>query len=470
MYDDIFHVDTRTFYADFGRYAPEDSPFDYVRWLISIGEEPLRIVQKVAEDDLPWTDVVTADWTMANEQLAVFYPVDYPAGETGWKQVSWTDERPPGGVLVTNGWHNRYISQGVNYHRRRANEVSRSLLCDNYLGRPIEFSREDGITDEESTQNATQTKAACVACHVSLDPLASHFWGFEWQSYGIYDQFRYHVSKERYWEEETGVPPSYYGRPSNGLIDLGHHIAADPRFSSCTVEQMMGFLFQEETTLASTETFNHHREAFLASGMRMKALIRSLVSDPIYRAAFDNTEVSTARLITDDMLRTSIQELTGYELRNEGIFGDQDILARPEWRTVAGGLNGITVRSRSPYISMPMVLLHEQLSQAAATYAAFTELDLPVEERTLFVHVDFTETPDSHPDAFAEQVQYLLHAVLAEKVDVDAERVTDLVALWSALYDTQGTHWTVDDEEEQRVSAWAGVLTAILRDPTFLVY
>ena len=135
-----------------------------------------------------------------------FYPVNYPEGDW-WKQVEWTDERPAGGVFVTNGFHNRYISQGVNFQRRRANEVSRILLCDNYLGRPIEFSREEGISDSESTQHATQTKAACVACHISLDPLGSHFWGFQWHSYGIYDQFYYHPSKERMWEEFTDILP-----------------------------------------------------------------------------------------------------------------------------------------------------------------------------------------------------------------------------------------------------------------------
>ena len=117
---------------------------------------------------------------MANEHTARIYPVDYPDGETGWKQVQWTDGRPPGGVFVSNGFLLRYISQGVNYHRRRANEVSRMLLCEDYRGRPIVFSRDEGISDADATQEATETNPSCVGCHVTLDPLASHFWGFQW--------------------------------------------------------------------------------------------------------------------------------------------------------------------------------------------------------------------------------------------------------------------------------------------------
>ena len=470
MYDDIYHTDTRAFYLSLQSLAPPDSGFDSTKMRISVGEEPLRIVQKVVEDDLPWTDVVTADWTMADEQLAVFYPIDYPEGETGWKKVQWTDERPAGGVFVTNGFHNRFISQGVNAQRRRANEVSRILLCDNYLGRPIEFSREEGISDQESTQNATQTKAACVSCHVSLDPLASHFWGFQWHSYGVYDQLYYHPSKERYWQDATGQPPAYYGQQSNGLADLGHLIAADPRFSSCAVKQMMEFLFQEDLTLENTATFNHHRDAFLNSGMRMKSLIRSVVHDPLYTASFDNEDASTARLMTDHMIRRSIKELTGYEPRYESIYGDQNILELPTWRVIGGGMNGVTVMSRSRYIHMPMTLLHEQLSSASATYAAFTEHALPVEERKLFIHIDFTESPESHPILFATQIQHLLYAVLGEQVETDSQRVIELISLWSNVFPSQGDYWTVSDDEEQQITSWAVVLAAILNDPTFLIY
>ena len=166
----------------------------------------------------------------------------------------------------------------------------------------------------------------------------------------------------------------------------------------------------------------------------------------------------------------SIHELTGYEVRHDAIAGDQDRLAQPVWRTIAGGINGLTVRQRSRYVTMPLLLLHEQLSQAASNHAAFNELELASSERTLFVHIDFTETPDTHPDEFALQIQHLLYLVLAEQVALDSTRVTELIDLWSVLYETQGTHWTVDDESEQRVTAWAGVLTAILSDPSFLIY
>ena len=88
----------------------------------------------------------------------------------------------------------------------------------------------------------------------------------------------------------------------------------------------------------------------------------------------------------------------------------------------------------------------------------------------MFIHIDFTETPETQLDIFATQIQYLLYKVLGEEVDSDSTRVTELIQLWSLIYETQGEHWTINDEEEQRISTWAAVLTAILRDPTFLIY
>ena len=35
--------------------------------LREVGEEPLRLMAHVAVNDLPWSDIVTADYTMADE-------------------------------------------------------------------------------------------------------------------------------------------------------------------------------------------------------------------------------------------------------------------------------------------------------------------------------------------------------------------------------------------------------------------
>ena len=62
----------------------------------SVGEEPLRLMAHVAVQDDPWTDIVTADYTMSNETLAGVWPLERTDGE-GWQPSWYTDGRPPRG-------------------------------------------------------------------------------------------------------------------------------------------------------------------------------------------------------------------------------------------------------------------------------------------------------------------------------------------------------------------------------------
>ena len=78
----------------------DDDAYAYHR---AIGEEPLRLMARVVVEDRSWTEVVTAETTVANELLGAMWPLDYPAGGEGWQEVPYTDGRPAAGVLGTNG-------------------------------------------------------------------------------------------------------------------------------------------------------------------------------------------------------------------------------------------------------------------------------------------------------------------------------------------------------------------------------
>ena len=86
----------------------------------AVGEEPLRLMARIAVLDRPWTDIVTADYTVANELLASVWPLDYPEGATGWQLSTYTDGRPAVGVLATNGLWWRYVTNVSNMNRSRA--------------------------------------------------------------------------------------------------------------------------------------------------------------------------------------------------------------------------------------------------------------------------------------------------------------------------------------------------------------
>jgi hypothetical protein len=251
-------------------YGYGDRRFDYVR---SIGEEPLRLLARVAVSDVPWTEIVSTDQSMANEMLAEMWPVDYPAGAEGWQSAAYTDGRPALGVLSTNGLWWRYESTPANLNRSRAAALSRLLLCEDYLTRQISPTP-SALLESGGLEEALRVDPGCTTCHSSLDPLASAlfgFWAFDLHSAA--ELTWYHPERERLGLSYLGVEPAWFGEPLGSVQDLAAHVAADERFQACAVATTARLYWQRP--IDPFEDFGALQEAeaaFVAGGLRMSAL------------------------------------------------------------------------------------------------------------------------------------------------------------------------------------------------------
>lgn len=199
--EDIAFLD----YAAFYEILPDPTAF-----FESVGDEPLRIMAHLATNDLPYDLAVTGDFTMINAPLADLFPTDRPPGQPGWVLSHYTDHRPPAGVLATNGLWWRYTSTASNMQRKRANTVSKLFTCRDFLQTVVPFDNTVNLLDEEALADAIRTNAGCKTCHDTLEPMASYFWGFDFQyddGFQLLDGLRYHAERERAWVDETGVAP-----------------------------------------------------------------------------------------------------------------------------------------------------------------------------------------------------------------------------------------------------------------------
>jgi hypothetical protein len=142
----------------------------------SIGEEPLRLMARIAVDDRPWTEVVTSPTTMANEITARIWPIDRPAGQ-GWQESRYTDGRPAAGVLATNGMWWRYVTTQSNMNRGRVAALVKLLACQDLLARPVELSGSVSLADEDASAEAIRTEPACQSCHATVEPIAASLFG-----------------------------------------------------------------------------------------------------------------------------------------------------------------------------------------------------------------------------------------------------------------------------------------------------
>jgi len=411
------------------------------------GEEPLRLMARIVAEDRPWTDIVLADYTMANPLLGEIWPVAYPEGGAGWQPVSWTDGRPAAGVLASNGLWWRYTSSDTNMNRSRAAAITKLLLCEDFLARPITFARESVVANPEE---AVHTDPGCLACHAAVDPLASALFGFWWLSlYSAAEEVRYHPERELLGEEYLGVSPAWFGEPIRGLSDLGYAVAGDSRFYTCAVETMVQGLWRRPPTLEEFDALESLRRVFLAEDVRMKALLRAVTDTPQYQAgalspdaeAADIEREVVSRLLSPDQLSGVVEALTGYRWTYDGFDQmDNDSLG---YRVMVGGVDGSTVGDPQRTPGLTWALVTERLAQAGAASAAATG------------RVDVGLRPG---DASFEGTLVSLHWQLYAR-RADAEWLSDVSALWAAVEASEGPE-----------AAWASVLSVMLRDPDFLSY
>lgn len=429
--------------------------------LASIGDEPLRLLGYVAANDLPITELVTADYTVANEVLDAMWPIDYPDGETGWRKVHWTDGRPAAGVLASNGLWWRYSSTDSNANRKRANTVSRILLCHDYLTRPIDFDRNVNLLDTEAISDALRTNPSCTNCHVSLDPMASYFFGFwAYNDDSGLEVASYHPERENRWEDFNGTPPGFYGEPGSSLTDLGRQIAADNRFPECMVEHTYELLLRRDVELADWSELTAHREALLDGDLALRPLFKSVMSSPRYRAGTDEGLIGAVplKMATPNLLASQIEDLTGFRW----VDGDGWDLMQSEttgYLSLAGGADGYYVTQTAKTPNTTLLLTQERLAEAASSYVVTHDLANPADAR-LFAEIAFTETPETDRDAMARQLQLLHLRLFGDRVASDGPEVQANLELWSDLY-------AVDQSVP---GAWEGVLSALLRDPDLLFY
>lgn len=431
----------------------------------ALADEPLRLVRRIAELDLPITELVLADYTMANPVVARLWGVD-TEGDSGWQRGTYQDGRPHAGLLsMTSVWL-RYPSAGVNGNRHRANMVSRVLLCDDYLARPVSFSRAqiDALTsgDPEDVIRDTPT---CQSCHSSLDPLAGHFFGFWWeQEGGLEEQTTYRPEDEELWRQYSGREPGWFGLPTGNLLELAEQIASDPRFVQCQASTVFEALTQRELSDADRAELATHVAAFEAGGLTLRALVRSIALSEAYRAASTTDpelaqRLTTVKTVSPAQLAGVVEGITGYRW----VFDGRDGLTTHDLGlpVLAGGVDSLYVTTPNHEPSVGLVLVQERLAQSAGRQVAAQDLDPNrAGPAKLLAYVTADDTPESNPAAFDAQIRDLYLRVTGEALAADADEPARLVALWKQLYSVEGS----------AERAWSGVVAVVLRDPRILFY
>ena len=191
----------------------DDRPFNaYWRWRSTTDygfiRAPLELVAHVVENDLPYTEILTADYIMANPRAAEAYgasttfddnddPKEFrPATiETYYRHCEGVEieyvvdvgavitdpgpcatDYPHAGILNTTAFLKRYPTTATNRNRARSRWTHY-----HFLGVDIEQSA-PRTTDPDAladTNNPTLNNTNCAVCHTVMDPVAGTFQNFD---------------------------------------------------------------------------------------------------------------------------------------------------------------------------------------------------------------------------------------------------------------------------------------------------
>ena len=468
--------------------------------LRATGEEALELVRHIVTNDLPYSQIATADYMVSNDVLSLIYGLDVKKGEKGWIESQWADGRPQAGVLTSSELWRRHLSNGSNFNRGRANFVSTFFLCEDIGGRDVVVDGGVDLADEFAVADAVQADAGCEACHSSLEPIAAHFWGFKIQLTGAV--VKEAINAGCHWPYSTpdqaigtslpedfciplrmyddaitedwaiyGLPaPGFFGTPSDGLVDLGRLISTDPRFPRCAARRAIGFFHQVPWRDVPDELVEAKAQVLLDSGWSYKALVRSIVLDPHF-LALDASAPGLVPLgplsVRPEQWARTVELLTGFQWTADptdepcqtDCWDQTPMLAsdRFGFRALAGGIDSGRVLVPTFAPTPTRILVNDQFTDEAAGYAVTTDFALNRGARKLFSDVELNTTDN---ESVRAQIVTLHKIVLAEVLEPNDAPVSATYGLWLDVLTMTGTPEL----------AWEAVVAAMLRDPRGIFY
>lgn len=468
----------------FGARDAEDLGNKLARWTrTGVARAGVELIAYTVKNDLPYTNIVTADYMVVNPFSAKAYNI--PSKDAVFKNDAdpkefipvrlggYDSNFPHAGVITDPIYLQRHPTTETNRNRHRAKEILFTFLGNDILKaaeRPI------AIDENSLADNPTLNNQNCTICHYVIDPIAGAFRNFQPTfEGGDDDQFTFRPDAEWFPEmaqtgfREQKTPPSSY---SKATAWLGQQIANDPGFAFASVFAGYRILtghdpltppqngsdnFDAELTafLGQYYTFSKIAEDFRNNGYNFKQMIKDLVLSPYFRAinAAENidplqlthlSEVGSAHLLTPEQLNRKIEKVMGLSWTpNE--FETPNLL-NPDggegYRILFGGIDSMNTTNRITTPSGIMANVAERMGAEVGCRVSNAEFSIPLEERKFLKHSELTDEPQdanfrdvpASIDRIKQDIQYLHLKLLGEKLelgDPELERTYKLfVDVW----------------------------------------
>ncbi len=431
----------------------------------SVAREPLELINHVVRNDLPMTQILTADYVMLNGYSAKSYGADTSIFSNEWDATEFRPVKlngvPHAGILSSLMFLNRYPTSATNRNRARSRVVYDLFLDVDILA--LDGARPDGTAVDISSPAPTMENADCVKCHSLLDPVASSFQN--WNLAGNFVRARsWYADMFRAGFNGTAFPSTSTQEP---LQWLTQRIVQDARFDAAIVRLVYtGLMGQEpldapgpDATAAETEAWQAEsahldeiQARYVAANRTLKTLVKEVVLSPYWRADTLNdaaqgvvhAATGPARLLTPEMLHRKLNALFGFEWRGSlnSYATSRNVLAtarlldsRQYYQQIYGGIDSFVITERLGDPNGLMVLVQERMANEMACYAVPNDFLTPKAERRLFSGVDITTQLNTAQERAAVRgtIQHLHAYLLGETLALDSPEIDATYQLYEAV-------------------------------------
>lgn len=234
-------------------------------------EQELHLfMEGIVKGTAPATDLLTANYTYANQELAQFYGLANAGSLTAQFTKVDVDLARRGGVMRQGGFLVLSSHRDRTAPTLRGKWILSRLLCDPPPPPPgiipaLETEAPfEGTLRQRLDQLHKSKGDACAACHAIIDPM-----GFALENYDAIGQWRDMDGK--YPVDATGTMPGT-GVAFTNAADVTKLIVEDPRFTKCVAKQLMTFATGRKMNPADVPTLEDLGTRFKAGGSKLPQL------------------------------------------------------------------------------------------------------------------------------------------------------------------------------------------------------
>lgn len=462
--------------------------------------EALELIAYIVGNDRPFTELGTADYTVANElfqrdRQRMPYAMEPVAG-LAWQPSHYLDGRPHAGLLSTSAFYEVWDTNNTNINRRRANRWSIVFHCYNFLDTPVDVTRDVDNNDSGAVLSAVTTRTDCKACHDRLDPLASFLFPMD-DAGGLEDgdgtEFRddfFRTDRAERWRTANKRPPALYSVPGQDLRDLGRLLTENPKFAECQTKRAFKMLFlrdpktNKELNLATDIAQRWRSE----DNYNFRALVKRWMMSDAYRGRPTNDDPDWVRRASPERLESLVKDTTGFVWSREPDDDEDDmnpesdpprtepvpLLTTEEdgFKIILGSINGTSVTGRATNLNASVVMVQRKVAALAAEYVVDNDLPLPDGQRRLMNGITGSENPGADEASIRAALSRLAHRLYGVTWPTDDPQIDVLMQLYRSLYG-DGTQAGMNQGQVAGTAgqrAWRGVLIAMLRNPRMITY